>query len=237
VQDMKAAVKQEVGVTFSVGIAPNKLVAKIASDVNKPDGVTVVLSSEVEGFLSPMPVNRLLGVGHKISQRMEALGIKTIGDLARYDVQRLVELFGKSLGVYFHNASNGVDNDPVQEAGEAESLSRIGTLKENTRDLAVILEKTDQLTDDLYKEFVEKGWHYRQVGIVAILTDLTAKSRSQTLAAPANDKETIRKATRDLFEKFLGESELEIRRVGVRVSQFSKEERNQRQLTSFFANG
>jgi DNA polymerase IV (DinB-like DNA polymerase) len=124
VQEMKRAVKSQVGVTFSAGIALNKLVAKIASDVRKPDGVTVVLPGEVEHFLSPLPVDKLLGVGKKTSAKMEALGIKTIGDLARYDPQRLIELFGKTLGVYFHNAANGVDNDPVQEAGEAERRNR-----------------------------------------------------------------------------------------------------------------
>ena len=153
---MKSAVKEEVGVTFSAGIAPNKLIAKIASDMQKPDGVTVVLPEEVESFLSPLPVDSLLGVGRKTVAKMEALGIKTIGDLAKYDVQKLVEVFGKTLGVYFHNAANGIDNEPVQETGEAESISRIATLKENTRDLAVILQKTDQLIEEIGKELAQK---------------------------------------------------------------------------------
>ena len=150
---------------FTVGIGPNKLVAKIACDNQKPDGLTVVKPDEVAFFLSPLPVDRLIGVGRKTAAKMEALSIRTIGDLARFDVQRLVEVFGKTLGVYFHNAAIGVDDEPVQEAGEAESISRIATLKENTRDLAVILEKTSQLTEDIQKEFaaektqLQAGWH------------------------------------------------------------------------------
>ncbi|XES76535.1 MAG: DNA polymerase IV [Candidatus Bathyarchaeia archaeon] len=234
VQQMKAAVKQEVGVTFSVGIAPNKLVAKIASDSHKPDGVTVVEPEKVEGFLSPMPVDALLGVGKKTVAKMSDLGIKTVGDLAGFDVQRLVEVFGKTLGVYFHNAANGVDNDPVQEAGEAESIGRMGTLKEDSRDLEFLMQKIGTQIEEVYAEFTQKKLSYRLVGVVAIMTDLSAKSRSKTLEKPAKDKETLQIAARELFERLLNETELEIRRVGVRVAHLSKEERRQQQLTSFF---
>ena len=132
---------------------------------------------------------------------MEALGIRTIGDLAKYDVQRLVEVFGKTLGVYFHNAANGVDNEPVKEAGEAESVSRIATLKENTRDLAFILQKTDQLTEEIHKEIAEKNLSFKQVGIIAIMTDLSARSRSQTLEKPAKDYGSAQESRAANFSK------------------------------------
>jgi nucleotidyltransferase/DNA polymerase involved in DNA repair len=183
-----------------------------------------------------LPVDRLIGVGRKTAAKMGALGIKTIGDLARYDVQRLVEIFGKNLGVYFHNAANGVDNEPVQETGEAESISRISTLKENTRDLALILEKTSQLIADIHKEVVQRDISFKQIGITAIMTDLSVRSRSQTLETPTRNIDALRKIVRELFENFLSESELKIRRVGVKTSHFVKEEAEQRQLTSFFQN-
>jgi DNA polymerase IV (DinB-like DNA polymerase) len=235
-QKIKDDVKKQHGLSFSVGVGPNKLVAKIACGSQKPDGITVVKPDEVAVFLSPLPVDHLVGVGRKTAAKMETLGIKTIGDLARYDVQRLVEVFGKTLGVYFHNAANGVDNEPVQETGEAESFSRIATLKENTRDLAFILEKTSQLTEDVYKELVQRKLGFKQVGIIAIMTDLSVHSRSQTLEKPVSDVVVLRKTVRELFEKFLEESELEIRRVGVKISRFAKEETEQKQLTSFFQN-
>ncbi len=235
-QQMKAAVKQHIGVTCSVGIGPNKLVAKIASEQDKPDGITIVKPEEVQSFLFPMPVDKLLGVGKKTSEKLEAIGIKTIEDLALYDVQKLVALFGKTLGIYFHNSANGIDNEPVQETGEAESISRIGTLKENTHDLNIILEKANQLIDEIHQELTQKNLYYKQIAITVVMTDLTSKSRSITLDKTAKDAQTIRKATRDLFEKFLGGSDHhEIRRVGVKVSQFSKEERQQKLLTSFFS--
>ncbi len=234
VEAMKTVVKEQIGVTFSVGVGPNKLVAKIASDNQKPNGLTIINPDEVQAFLFPMPVDKLIGVGKKTSAKMESMGIKTIGDLAQYDIQGLVAVFGKTLGLYFYNAANGIDNDPVHEAREAESVSRISTLKENTRDLAFILQKTDQQIDEIFKEVSQKNLCFKQVGIVSIMTDLSVKSRSHTLEKPAKDVETIRKAVHELFEKFLDESNLEVRRVGVRVSHFSKEEHQQRQLTSFF---
>ena len=234
-QEMKSAVKQQVGVTCSVGIGPNKLVAKIASEQHKPDGITIIKPEEAKPFLSPLPVDKLLGVGKKTAEKMEAIGIKNIEDLARYDIQKLIALFGRTLGLYFHNAANGIDNDPVQESGEAESISRIGTLKENTRDLNFILQKTDQLIEEIHKELTQKNLSYKQVAIAAVMTNLTTKSRSLTLDKPAKDKETIQRATHELFEKFLNEPDpLEIRRVGVKVGHFSKEERQQKLLTSFF---
>jgi DNA polymerase IV (DinB-like DNA polymerase) len=233
-QKIKEEVKNQLGITFSVGIAPNKLVAKIACDSQKPDGLTAVKPEEVTGFLSSLPVDRLMGVGRKIAAKMETLRIKTIGDLAKYDVQKLVEIFGKSAGIYFHNAANGVDNEPVQETGEAESISRIGTLKENTRDLTLILEKTSQLTEDINKDLAQRKLGFKQVGIIAVMTDLTVRSRSETLEAPTSDIAILRETVRELFEKFLDESELEIRRVGVKIAHFAKEETEQKQLTSYF---
>ena len=235
-QKMKNDVKRQVGIVFSVGVGPNKLVAKIAADSKKPDGLTIVKPEEVERFLSPLPVNHLVGVGRKTAAKMGELGIKIIGDLARYDVQRLMEIFGKNLGVYFHNAANSIDNEPVQETAEAESISRISTLRENTKDLKVVQEKSNNLIEDIYKEVVQRNISFKQVGIIAILTDLSVRSRSKTLGTTTSDIEVLRRTVRELFEKFLEDFELEIRRVGVKVSHFAKEQAEQKKLTSFFQN-
>jgi nucleotidyltransferase/DNA polymerase involved in DNA repair len=149
-------------------------------------------------------------------------------------VQKLIVIWGKTLGLYFHNAANAVDNESVQEQGEAESISRIGTLKQDSRDLAFILQKTDELTDDVSKEVAAKNLSFKQVAIYVVMTDLSSKSRSITLEQPAKDKETIKRNVKNLLEKFLNETQLEVRRVGVKVSGFSREEPQQKQLTSFF---
>jgi DNA polymerase IV (DinB-like DNA polymerase) len=234
-QKIKSDAKSKLGISFSVGIGPNKLIAKIACDSQKPDGLTTIKPQETQAFLSNLPVDRLLGVGRKINARMETLGIKTIRDLAKFDVQRLIEVYGKTLGVYFHNAANGVDNEPVLEQGEAESISRIATLKQDTRDLAFILQRTDQLIKEIHEELTQKNLSFKQVAIMAIMTDLNTKSRMITLEQPVKDEETIKRNVKELLEKFLSGSQLEIRRVGVKVSRFTKEELKQKQLTSFFS--
>lgn len=231
---IKADVKRQVGITFTIGVGPNKVVAKIACDSQKPDGLTIVRPEEAKSFLVPLDVDRLLGVGKKTTIKMTEMGIKTIGDLSKYDCQRLIEVFGKAIGIYFHNAANAIDNEPVQEQGEAESISKIGTLKQDTHDLSYILQKTDELTEFVYMEVAEKGYSFKTVSIYVVSVDLSSKSRSITLEQPAKDKETIKKNIKTLFEKYLSEFPLEIRRVGVRVSGFSKEESKQKQLTSFF---
>lgn len=233
-QIIKTDVKNQVSISFSVGIGPSKLVAKIACDSQKPDGLTVVKPEEAQSFLSPLPVDRLLGVGKKTSVKMDSLGIKTIGNLAKYDVQRLTVFFGKTMSIYFHNAANAIDDEPVQEQGEAESISRIGTLKQDSHDLAFILQKTDELTDDISKELMEQSLSFKQVAIYTVMNNLSSKSRSITLEQPVKDPEIIKKNVRELFERFLSENPIEIRRVGVKVSGFSKQEPRQKQLTSFF---
>src|SRR5208283_1059870 len=167
-QKMKNEVTEQVGISFSVGVGPNKLVAKIACDSQKPNGLTIVKPEEAKSFFSSLPVDRLLGVGKKTSAKMDSLGIKTVGNLANYDVQKLIDIFGRTLGVYFHNAANAVDNEPVQEQGEAESISRIGTLKQDSHDLAFIVQKTDELTQDVAKEVAEKNLSFKQVAIYVV---------------------------------------------------------------------
>jgi DNA polymerase IV (archaeal DinB-like DNA polymerase) len=235
-QKIKADVKTQVGISFSIGIGPNKLVAKIACDSQKPNGLTIVKPQEAKTFLAPLPVDRLLGVGKKTTIKMSEMGIKTIGDLAKFDCQLLIEFFGKIIGIYFHYAANAIDNEPVIEQGEAESISKIGTLKQDTHDIAVIFQKTDELADAVYREIFEKGYSYKQVSIYIVNVDLSSKSRSITLEQFSKDKETIARNVRMLLEKFLNESTLEVRRVGVKVSGFRKEAPHQKQLTSFFSN-
>jgi DNA polymerase IV (DinB-like DNA polymerase) len=232
-QKIKEEVKTQQKLTCSIGIGPNKLVAKVAADIKKPDGLTIVKPEQVESFLSPLPVSRLIGVGRKTKKRMQTLGITTIGDLAKLDVQRLIEAFGKKLGTYFHNASIGEDDEPVQERGEVESISRISTLKEDTRHLKIILDKSNQLCDEVHAKLVQRELAFKSVGIVAVMTDMSVRSRMKTLENPTNELEALKKIVKELFERFLSESELEARRIGVKVSNFVEAKERQKQITDF----
>ena len=219
--------------TCSIGIGPNKVIAKVASDAHKPDGLTVIEPGRVLEFLSPLPVDRLIGVGLKTTQKMRALGVTTIGDLAKLDVQRLVKIFGRKLGLYFHNAAAGIDGEPVQERAGATSISRISTLKEDTRKLILITENTDRLCEEIKAELDQNGLVFRTVTAIAIMKDLSVRSRSKSLDN-TNRLEVLQETVKELFERYLAESTLEIRRAGVKVSGLSKVGKNQKELSSFF---
>ncbi len=219
--------------TCSIGVGPNKLVAKIASDSNKPDGLTIIRPEQVESFLSPLPASRLIGVGVKTREKMQGLGINTIFDLAKYDMQKLTGVFGKTLASYFHKSALGKDDDLVGEKGEAESTSRISTLKQDSRDLSFITEKTDRLCEEIHDAIATERAKFRTVGITATMTDMSIHTRSKTLENPTNDLETMKSTVKELFEKFLNETELGARRVGVRISNLAREPKDQKQLTSF----
>ncbi len=236
-QRIKEAILAKERLTCSVGIGPNKLIAKMAADFQKPNGLTLVKPEDVKAFLWGLPVGKLYGVGRKTEKKMLEMGIKTVGELARYPVEDLVKAFGKTLGLYFHNASNGVDEKPVQERGMAESISRITTLKENTRDPNTILEDLHRLSDKIHERVVEQGLNFKTVSIVAIMEDLSIHTRSKTLSSPTDDPEVIRKTAKELLEGFLEkEPNLQLRRIGVRVSSLTVGQR-QRQLTEFTGKG
>lgn len=230
---VKNEILRQLRLTCSIGVGPNKLVAKIAADTKKPEGLTVVTPEQVTVFLAPLPVSRLIGVGAKTREKMQALGITTLFDLSNYDMQKLIAVFGKTLATYFHNASFGVDDEPVQERGEATSISRISTLKQDSRDLSFILEKTDQLCNEIHFTIIEQRIAYKTVGITVVTTDMSIHTRSKTLENPTNSLDAMKAVVKELLEKFLQQNESEARRVGVRISNFVKEQKSQKQLTSF----
>jgi len=236
-ETIKTEMRHQQKLTCSVGVGPNKLVAKIAADEKKPDGLTVIDPVSITSFLAPLPVNRLIGVGTKTLEKMQTLGISKVGDLANYDVQKLIAVFGKTLGTYFHNASLGVDNEPVQERGEAESISRIATLKQDTKDLTLILDETDHLCNEVYDRIMEEKLTFKTVGIIAITKDMKVHTRSRTFENPSNSLELMKKTVAELFVKFQSDTQLETRRVGVKVSTLTGIGKSQRQITSFIEPG
>jgi len=237
-KQLAATIKHDVltqqQLTCSIGVGPNKLIAKIAADIQKPNGLKLVKPKEVKRFLVPLPVRSLVGVGIKTEKSLEILGVRTVSQLARFDVQRLIEFFGRKLGTYFHNASVGIDDEPVQERSKPESVSRISTLKEDTRDLTVILNEAYILCDDVHSRLLSRGLMYRSVSIHVVARNLIVHSRSKTFEKPTSDLETFKMTVKELFEKYLGESNVEVRRVGVKLSSLTKKEEQQKQITNFF---
>jgi len=231
--EIKDELRIRQGLTCSIGVGPNKLVAKIAADSKKPDGLTIAEPEHVESFLSPLPVSRLIGVGVKTREKMQTLGINTIFDLADYDMQKLIAVFGRTSATYFHNASLGRDDEPVSEKGEAESISRIATLRQDSHDLTYILGKTDELCQEIHVATVEGRLSFKTIGIIVIATDMSIHTRSRTLETATSDSDTMKRTVNELLMRFLSENDMEARRVGVKVSNLVREEKYQKQLTSF----
>ena len=194
----------------------------------------MVKPEDVIRFLAPLPVRSLAGVGKKTEKKLDTLNVHTVAQLAKFDVQKLVDLFGRKLGVYFHNASLGIDDDPVEERGDPESIGRISTLKEDSQDLTVILEKAYMLCDNVHTRLLTKGLLYRTVTIRVVGDNLEVYSRSNTLENPTNSLEIFKNEAKQLFEKFFEEPDVKARRVGVTVSSLTRKEIQQKTITSFF---
>jgi DNA polymerase IV (DinB-like DNA polymerase) len=233
---IKKRILDEVGITCSVGIAPNKLVAKIASDHRKPDGLTSVPPNSVSEFLAPLEVRKLVGVGKKTETILVSVGVKTIGDLRARSTEQLVEHFGRSFGAYLYDAARGIDGEPVVEREGREQISRIVTLKQNSHYLEEIFPEIEKLLDDVVAKAATDRLSFRTVSVIAVMEDLSVHSRSQSFDAPISATESARKACRILLQNLLGETSKSIRRVGVRLSTLvPPKERGQSSLSEFVA--
>ena len=220
-------------ITCSIGIGPNKLIAKIAAGRQKPNGLTLVRPEEVDQFLSPLPVRKLVGVGAKTEKALHKLGIKTIGELAKQNLDKLTSVFGMTFGVYLHTASLGRDKSPVQQRGRAESISRITTLKENTRDITEIIKQIDKLAEDVHSKSMQQGLSFKSVSVMVVMEDLKMRGRSKTFQNPTKNLDIIKNTARALLQQLLrDETEGSARRVGIKIFNLAYD-KEQKQLNDF----
>ena len=216
------AIKQEIfdkeELTCSVGVGPNKLVAKIASDFEKPDGLTVVEEEAAQNFLAPLPVRKLLWVGKKTERRLNEIGIRTIGELAAYDMSLLTEKFGV-LGVQYHLMARGIDESEVKEREGVKSLGREVTFEEDTSDLDLILGTLDDLSEVVHKEVVGRDMLFRTITVKVRFENFETHTHGKTLPFPTKRLQELQKTARELAEEYLYQGRM-VRLVGVRVSNF-----------------
>jgi DNA polymerase IV (DinB-like DNA polymerase) len=220
--EIKREILEQEQITCTVGIAPNKLLARMASDRNKPNGLTVVAPERVSEFLRGLPVNKIPGVGKRTEEKLEQMMVRTIDQLAAIDVSVLHQTFGSSLGTYLHRAALGEDDEPVREREEPTQLSRIATLKTNTRQTSEILPLLRTLASAVSKKLARKTMICRTISVVAVLADLSIHTRSKTLESPTYDEKAITQASEDLIEQLLQSMpSATVRRVGVKLSALS----------------
>jgi DNA polymerase IV (archaeal DinB-like DNA polymerase) len=215
-RQIKQEIKEKEGITASVGVGPNKLVAKVASDFQKPDGLTLVKETEVEDFLAPLPVRKLLWVGRKTEAKLKELGINTIGDLARYDASALTSMFGV-MGMQMHLMAKGVDRSEVEERVGVKSVSHETTFEEDTANSTAIFQALDALCEDVLKETVDQHLLFKTVTIKIRYQGFETHTRSKTLPFLTNRLRDLQKTANELLFANL-QKDRKVRLIGVRVS-------------------
>lgn len=223
---IKDAVRREVGLTCSVGVAPNRLLAKMASGLEKPDGLTVIRTGDVPAKLWPKPVGHLHGIGPSTRTRLRALGVATIGDLARYPVDLLIREFGTG-GRHLHEAANGLDDTPVRPVGryeEAKSVSHETTFARDIEDRAEMERTLLELSDQVARRLRRYGYRGRTVTVKVRKADFTTVTRSTTLSWATDLAEEIYAAARQVLDAYWKPS-VKVRLLGVGVSHLEAGER------------
>lgn len=223
---IKNGIRDEEHLTASVGIGPNKLIAKIASGMEKPNGLTVVREEKVAAFLAPLPVRTIPGIGPKTESELAKLGVKTIKDLRRYSREELRAVFGKR-GADFYEKARGRDETPVEENYEIKSIGEQETFEQDTRDVRFLTDRLRAICRDVIGRMAAEGsTHFRTAVLTVRFADFETKSRSHTLPAPTNDGRILEEEIMKLLAPFLDERENPqgklIRLIGVRIEKLER---------------
>ena len=221
-QQLKNAIRDAVKMTCTVGVSANKLVAKIASDFKKPDGLTIVPPEKIESFLDPLPIRSIPGIGKKSEEKFLEMGLETISELKKLDVFSLNGMFGRKVGTYIYNAARGIDEEPVSQRGEATQYSRITTLKQDTIEYDFLAKDLDRLCEDVHESITKDGMLFKSVGIQFVQADLSNKTRSKTLKNSTSSLDELKKTAFQLLRESLQDQKMPVRRLGVKVYELSQ---------------
>ena len=232
-QQLKNEIRQKLKMTCSIGVSPNKLLSKIASDYEKPDGLTIVKPEYTVNFLSKLEIRSIPGIGKKTELILGEMNCKKIEDLLNLDFFEITNKFGRKTGTYIYNAARGIDLEPVKEKQPSIQFSKIITLKKNSKNFEFLRENLLKLCKQVHDISVNKHQMFRSVGIQFVNEDLTMKTKSKMLRNPTVNLEELEKTTEQLLLDALDEQELLIRRLGVRISDLSDME-GQSSITSYF---
>ncbi|MCK6427223.1 MAG: DNA polymerase IV [Burkholderiaceae bacterium] len=224
-QEIKNNVRRATGLSCSIGLAPNKLLAKICSDLDKPDGLTVVMAEDLPARIWPLPVRRIHGVGPKAAARLEAMGVATVGDLAAWPQAELVAAFGAAHGRWLHEAAWGRDDRPVVTHSEPVSISRETTFERDLHpraDREVLGRIFTRLCEQVAADLARKGYRGRTIGIKLRFDDFHTVTRDQTVTLPTQEARAIRAAAGACLKRVPLNRRLRL--LGVRVGNLQRED-------------
>lgn len=220
---IKHAVTTATGLSCSIGVAPNKLLAKICSDLEKPNGLTVLTISDIKNRIWPLSVRKLNGVGPKAGEKLAMIGIHTIGDLANAEPELLHAHFSGGYASWLTNSANGIDNRPVITNSEPKSISRETTFERDLHiqiDRDVLSEIFKKLCERVAEDLHRKGYVCRTIGIKLRYADFKTVTRDVTLSKPTSDKTTIHRAARECLRRVPLDQKLRL--LGVKANTLSK---------------
>jgi DNA polymerase IV len=228
---IKKAVFDATGLSCSIGVSPNKLLSKICSDLDKPDGITLLHAAELSTRIWPLPAKKINGIGPKANEKLAVLGIHTIGELAHTPAELLVAHFGRATGQWLHQAAHGVDDRPVVTSSEPKSLSRETTFErdlhakqDRSRLSAIFTDLCNRLADDLMR----KGYATKTIGIKIKYADFQVITRDITLSVAIDEGAAIRQAATDCLRRV--PLDQRIRLLGVRAASLSPRATNTQEV-------
>jgi DNA polymerase IV (DinB-like DNA polymerase) len=226
-RQIKAEILAREQLTASIGIGPNKMVAKIASDFQKPDGLTVVTAAAAEDFLAPLPVRKIPGIGPKTEKSLARMGIKTVRDLKKFSPTELKERFGK-WGPELYERIRGRHHSPLVVEWEPKSVGEQETFAKDTRDLEFIFQRLWELCQGVWRRFLAEDFKFFRTVVVTVrFADFDTFTRSYTLPQPAATLRTLTFEAMKLLMPFLDRRENPrhklIRLIGLRVEKLGKE--------------
>jgi len=232
-QQIKNSIRDKIKLSCSIGISQNKLISKIASNFQKPDGLTIVSPERVEIFLDQLKIRAIPGIGGKTEKIFSEMNLETIQDLMELDVFTLNNKFGRKSGTYIYNAVRGIDNEPVKEKEGRIQYSKIMTLKKDSKDPQFLLENIRELCKEVHTVIRKNNQMFKSVGIHFVQSDLSNKSKSKMLRNPTTSLEELQKNVEQLLTDALENQTITIRRMGVKVAELS-EVQGQSDITNYF---
>ncbi len=220
---IQRSITEKTGLSCSVGVAPNKLIAKMASEFNKPQGISIVHEADLQTLIWPLACRKINGIGPKADAKLQSLGVRTIGELAACEKAWLIEHFGPATGAWMHEAAWGRDDRPVVTHSEPVSMSRETTFE---RDLHAVRDKAElsavftQLCERVASDLQRKGYQGRTIGIKLRYDDFKSVTRDLTLEQPTADAQAIRRAAGQALKRVPLQQRLRL--LGVRVGSLVK---------------
>lgn len=219
---IKNKISKATGLTASVGIGPNKLLAKIASDLEKPDGLTRLTPDDIPRRVWPLPVRTIWGIGPKSAARLAETGVNTIGELAEQDLKTLIDLFGPAHGDNLYKAARGIDDSPVLTHRRRKSIGHETTFQHDIDDRRVLIHTLDELLARCIERLRQGHHKARTVTVKVRFADFETHTRSLTLSETTNGRAAIEKAARACLNRF--ELKKPVRLIGIRLSHLEVDE-------------